>query len=247
MSHMIGLWTHPRSVSTAFERMIMERGDHKVFHEPFAYLYFMHEARERIVHRRDNLHPETYEEIRKMLLEETLKEPVFHKDMAYHCDEWVAHDKVFLQSQINVFLIRDPWKAIPSHHKVRPEFSLRAAGYEALYKLFNVVGDLTGSTPLVIDADDLVTNAKAVIEDFCLRTGIDYKPDALNWKPGTPKEWETWPSWHTNASRSSGLHTSISQAPLRTEDPRLLAYIHHHLPFYEKLKKASLNIRGVAA
>ncbi len=41
MSHRITfLWTVPRSVSTSFERMMMERGDHVVFDEPFSRSYY---------------------------------------------------------------------------------------------------------------------------------------------------------------------------------------------------------------
>ena len=41
MHPIIALWTHPRSISTAFERVMMERGDLKILHEPFSYLYYV--------------------------------------------------------------------------------------------------------------------------------------------------------------------------------------------------------------
>lgn len=41
MNRIVALWTHPRSVSTAFERVMMERGDFKILHEPFSYLYYV--------------------------------------------------------------------------------------------------------------------------------------------------------------------------------------------------------------
>lgn len=41
MSHRItALWTVPRSVSTSFERMMIERGDHTVFDKPFSRSYY---------------------------------------------------------------------------------------------------------------------------------------------------------------------------------------------------------------
>src|SRR5215207_1922683 len=36
----VGLWAVPRSVSTALERVFVERGDFKVFHEPFSASYY---------------------------------------------------------------------------------------------------------------------------------------------------------------------------------------------------------------
>ena len=36
----VGPWAVPRSVSTALERVFVERGDFKVFHEPFSVSYY---------------------------------------------------------------------------------------------------------------------------------------------------------------------------------------------------------------
>ncbi len=45
VNRIIALWAAPRSVSTAFERMMMERGDHAVVHEPFSAHYYLSSAR----------------------------------------------------------------------------------------------------------------------------------------------------------------------------------------------------------
>ncbi len=37
---MLVLWATPRTVSTAFERMIIERGDHLVLDEPWSRAYY---------------------------------------------------------------------------------------------------------------------------------------------------------------------------------------------------------------
>ena len=42
MNTIVALWTYPRTISTAFERVMMERGDFEVLHEPFSYLYYVH-------------------------------------------------------------------------------------------------------------------------------------------------------------------------------------------------------------
>ena len=42
----IALWAVPRSISTAFERVFVERGDFKVFHEPFSASYYYSEERQ---------------------------------------------------------------------------------------------------------------------------------------------------------------------------------------------------------
>jgi hypothetical protein len=39
MHPLIALWSHPRSMSTAIERVMRERGDLDCAHEPFLYDY----------------------------------------------------------------------------------------------------------------------------------------------------------------------------------------------------------------
>ena len=41
----IALWAAPRSISTAFERIFVEREDFEVYHEPFAASYYFSEQR----------------------------------------------------------------------------------------------------------------------------------------------------------------------------------------------------------
>jgi hypothetical protein len=41
----IALWAVPRSISTAFERVFVEREDSEVFHEPFSASYYHGEGR----------------------------------------------------------------------------------------------------------------------------------------------------------------------------------------------------------
>ena len=36
----VALWAVPRSISTAFERVFVERDDFEVLHEPFSYAYY---------------------------------------------------------------------------------------------------------------------------------------------------------------------------------------------------------------
>ena len=41
----IALWAVPRSISTAFERVFVERDDFEIFHEPFSASYYYSEER----------------------------------------------------------------------------------------------------------------------------------------------------------------------------------------------------------
>ncbi len=45
MNRLVFLWCHPRSMSSTLERAKLERDDLATLHEPFLYLYYVHDAR----------------------------------------------------------------------------------------------------------------------------------------------------------------------------------------------------------
>src|SRR5215204_6256403 len=80
----IALWCVPRSLSTAFERVFVERDDFEVLHEPFSASYYYSE--ERLSDRYRDEEPKAhynYENVLKDVLKPSDKR-VFLKDMAYH-------------------------------------------------------------------------------------------------------------------------------------------------------------------
>ncbi|MFW5641097.1 MAG: sulfotransferase family protein, partial [Thermodesulfobacteriota bacterium] len=86
MQQIIALWTHPRSISTALERVMMERGDLKVLHEPFSYLYYVESGKATIPQEyEDPNHPRSYDGIKDFILGHGETKPVFFKDMCAHC------------------------------------------------------------------------------------------------------------------------------------------------------------------
>jgi Sulfotransferase domain len=80
----VGLWAVPRSVSTALERVFVERGDFKVFHEPFsASYYYSPERRSDRFAGMEAKEEYGHEMILKRMIDFEDK-PVYFKDMAYH-------------------------------------------------------------------------------------------------------------------------------------------------------------------
>ncbi len=80
MNRMIALWAHPRSRSTALERVFIERKDFEVFHEPFAHMAFDEQS----PIPSDDLDcglPTTYDGIKALLRTTRERRHVFHKDM----------------------------------------------------------------------------------------------------------------------------------------------------------------------
>ena len=80
----VALWSVPRSISTAFERVFVERDDFEVLHEPFSDAYYYGE--DRLSDRYADVEPEAvnnYENVLARVLEPRERR-VFVKDMAYH-------------------------------------------------------------------------------------------------------------------------------------------------------------------
>src|SRR5215212_1988457 len=106
MSHrIIVMWSIPRSVSTSFERMVSERGDHRVFDEPFSRSYYY--GPDRLSTRYGEEMPGcTAEQVLADIEEAARDRPVFVKDMAYQAARLLGPD--LLARFDNCFLVRDP-------------------------------------------------------------------------------------------------------------------------------------------
>jgi hypothetical protein len=240
MNRMIALWAHPRSRSTVLERVFIERGDFEVFHEPFAHMAF--DERSAIPHGNlNNGAPRDYEAIKALLREARQRSPVFHKDMCYHCLAPLKADAEFLLEQQNVFIIRDPARAILSHHAIFPQMPVHAIGHQALYDIFCEVRRLTGKTPYVINAEDLASRPAQTVRRLCDHLQLEFMPEALSWTATCPEQWKAWRSWHKDAENSTSIiqgTAGFDEGALHA-DPRLLAYDQHHRPFYERMNQFS--------
>jgi hypothetical protein len=139
VAQLLALWGAPRTVSTAFERMMRERGDHEVVFEPFAAHYCF--SAERRSARLDGEVGPRAEHHRDAILDDLLRRaadrPVFIKDMAYH----VAHcaDEAFLSRFRHTFIVRHPRFSLPSLARIWPDFTCEEAGFGAARRLFDLV------------------------------------------------------------------------------------------------------------
>ncbi len=233
----IALWAAPRSISTAFERIFVEREDFEVYHEPFAASYYFSEQR------RSNRYPdeETKEEyLPENVLAEILAakdKPVFFKDMAYHTVGF--RDQEFVERFQNTFLIRDPKQTLVSFYKMWPDFTLEEAGHEQLYKLFECAVE-AGQEPVVVDAAEFSANTESMMAAYCEKLDVPFDPEALSWEEREVPEWQAWDEWHTDAQES----TSIEELPQKevTLPEELQEAYEHSLPYYEKLYDRRLRL-----
>lgn len=206
MSRAIALWAVPRSVSTAFERMMRARGDLEVVHEPFLAFYYYGEDRVND-NFNDGIEPgpeHHWSAILERLMNAADERPVFFKDMAYYLRKCMTPE--LLANFDNTFLIRDPRKSLPSLYGMQPNATLEEAGFEQQLRLMRTVRELEPGPLVVVDAEELKRDPEPVVRDYCEKVGLEFKPEALEWDPGSPsREWKPWEDWHANAMQSTGF------------------------------------------
>lgn len=247
MHKIIALWAHPRSMSTATERIMRERGDLTCFHEPFMHDYYVGQGRDFPGFEPIEGHPTTYDGILQMLEREAVTRPVFFKDMAYYVVPRMLGDSAALDWITHTFLIRPPLASILSYHKLDPGFDLDHVGCEAQWHLYEAV-QAAGHTPVVIEAEMVRADPKGTMRAYWDAVGLDYSEAAFDWQ-APPRDWEHVSAWHEEASTSSGIRTADAEEMLRKqmefdalaeEVPHLRDYLDHHLPFYRRLSEVAL-------
>lgn len=232
----LALWSAPRCRSTAFARMMTERDDHVVVHEPFSRVVDFGEVEvgDRVAR--------TEQDVLAALRAIAAEKPVFFKDTTdFHYPALLA-DEAFLSAATHTFIVRDPAEAIASHHALNPGLGRDEIGFARLHEIFTAVQDATGATPVVIDSDDLLDRPAETVRAYCSAGGIPFRPNALSWEPGMRTEWQTTSRWHQATSETSGFTRGTSDgAEAVAADPVLRAYRDYHLPYYEKLRAVALQ------
>jgi Sulfotransferase domain len=237
MNPIIALWTHPRSMSTAFERVMMERGDFTILHEPFSYLYYVHEDGATISQQYvDPEHPTDYAGIKARIEQTAGRRPVFLKDMCAHCYSNLKADEPFLQRLTNTFLIRDPAKAIASYYAMNPDVTIEEIGLKQLYGIYEKLQACGADDPIVVDADDLEDDPEGTVNAYCRALGIPFIPESLTWEHEYKEEWEVWKDWHANAARSTGIRKNTETYRITVENSEYLKqfYDNQH-PYYSRM------------
>jgi sulfate adenylyltransferase len=226
----VALWCVPRSISTAFERVFVERDDFEVLHEPFSASYYYGE--DRISDRFADTEPKaeySYENVLEDLLRPRERR-VFLKDMAYQAKKLLSAE--FASRFVNTFIVRDPKYVLISLYKMWPDFTLEETGYEALYRLFRYATE-AGEDVAVVDAMTFSENPAGVLAAYCEHLEVPFTAGSLTWESGDVSEWSNWEGWHEDAERSTGIK------PAERLDPELPEELHaayeHCLPYYYEL------------
>ncbi len=253
MHPIIFLWSHPRSVSTATERIMRERGDLQCLHEPFLHYYYLHKMKKPLAHFKGEAdHPVSYEDTRNWITDMAKQGPVFAKDMSYYVLPELLEDREFCKQIRHCFLIRHPLKSILSYYKLDPGLSLEEIGLQAQWQHYQGIEKLGLETPIVLEAEVIQTDTKATMRLFWQALGLDYREQAFDWNnESTPQDWQYVKGWHAQVSASGGIK-AVSQADedkaradfqqAAKEAPQLQEFLDAHLPSYEALKTRSLSV-----
>ena len=230
----INLISGPRNLSTALMYSFAQREDMTVLDEPF-YGYYLQNASLEIEHPSQKEILQTMELNEEKVIENInslrKQKNVFVKGMAHH---YLTDSPNFILNWENVILIRHPKKLIASFSKVIHTPTLNDIGIKKASELFLFLKK-NGTTPIVIDSDELLKNPRNYLKKLCNLLEIPFSEKMLRWKKGGIPEDGVWAKhWYKNVHNSEGFAVQKSSSqPLPNHLEPLLA---EALPYYEILK-----------
>lgn len=128
----------------------------------------------------------------------------YQKHMSHHL--LPGDDLGWTESLTNVFFIRDPAEMITSYIRVVPEPRPEDLGLPQQIALFDRERRRTGRTPPVIDARDVLTNPRGMLNVLCERLGLPFFESMLRWAPGPRETDGAWaPAWYQAVWESRGF------------------------------------------
>jgi hypothetical protein len=230
----IALWAAPRTMSTAFARMMMERGDVVVLHEPLSNL--LSTGRFEVA----GTHVDTPAELFARVLEVGRTSTVFFKDTTEY--DYLPHlDDATIRAITHTFMVRDPAEVIASHYAVNPAMTLAEVGFEQQFRLFDRIRAVLGVPPVVVDAADLVADPQGIVAAYCDHVGLTYRPQALTWAAGVRPEWQRTEHWHRAASASTSFRAPRTvYADTVDSNATLARFRDHHQPIYDRMAELAL-------
>ena len=227
MDRVIWLWAHPRSRSTAVLRMMLERGDVTVVHEP---LVTLQDAGEVAV--TDGAGGVTVLRSVAAVLAHVgalaADRPVFVKDTVEHRYQYLFDHPEEIAEVRHTFIVRDPRTAIAALVATEPDTRCSDAGYENQHDLFELAWSLSGREPVVLDADRLLREPEQVVAAYCAAVGLPFLPGAMRWRAPDRPEWHRTRAWEPRRPTDLDVHRKVR------------ALCAHHRPFYDSMARHAL-------
>lgn len=237
----IAMWSGPRNLSTAMMRSFENRDDTMVWDEPFYAAYLKDTGLP---------HPMAAETVaagepkwRKVMeaccCPSQQTDIFYQKHMTHHM--LPAYDRKWIASISNAFLIRHPAHVVVSYGHKHSDISLADIGFTQQVGLFDLVCDLTGKAPPVIDATDIRKDPETALKALCAALGINFSKQMLSWPQGKRKSDGVWAAhWYDSVVKSTGF------APPETSRPHVPdqhnSIVEEAMPIYAHMKQFALDV-----
>lgn len=232
----ISMWSGPRNISTAMMRSFGNRPDCRGIDEPFYAFYLTetglnHPMRDAVIASQSCSWQEVVSELNgpPALMTELL----YIKHMTHHILPEINFEN-FL-SHRNCFLIRDPRLVIASYAVKWDRISTEDIGIKRQLEIFKGLQKISGETPIVVEAEDILKNPGRVLPKLCELLGIPWQSQMLTWQSGRREEDGVWAQhWYASVDASTGFAPYLEKEVELTNEQELL--LAAQLPYYEELK-----------
>ncbi len=211
-SNFIAMWSGPRNISTALMRSFENRSDCFVSDEPF-YSYFLYKTGLK--------HPLSNEIIKSGLIKyneivKYITGPIpssksiwYQKHMAHHILE--GEDLDWIKRMKNCLLIRHPNDVILSYLKKNDINSIQQLGYLQQITIYKILSKVTGKSPIIIDAQDLLIKPKEMLIEICKKLRIKFDHKMLSWPSGSRETDGIWGKhWYKQVEASTGFKPYVT-------------------------------------
>ena len=199
------MWSGPRNISTAMMRSFGARPDCAVSDEPF-YGAFLKESGEP--------HPMASETISEMDCDwhsicRTQSGEIPHGKSVWYQKHMPHHmigpiDIADLPDHKHAFLIRSPERVVASYRNKNELRRAEMLGFSQLRTYFEIERERSGTTPPVVDSDDILGDPEGVLSALCESLGIAWNPAMLTWQKGPLPEDGVWGAhWYDKVNAST--------------------------------------------
>lgn len=204
----IAMWSGPRNISTAMMRSWGNRADTFVCDEPL-YAYYLrenpgldHPGRDEVV----QYHDADWRTVTAWLTGPIPggKAVFYQKHMAHHLLNGIS--RAWLDAVTNCFLIRKPSEMLTSLIRKLPNPKVSDTGLPQQIELLRYVQAQTGANPPIIDARDILTRPREMLELLCDAVGAPFSELMLSWPAGRRDTDGIWAKhWYATVERSTGF------------------------------------------
>lgn len=204
-NRIIYLISAPRSLSTAFLRMMEARHDFTLFNEPSQAAFETAYFHDMSVDWYAENAPKNFQEVKEMIFSTAQTSSVFVKEISYGVHDAILQDELFMQDTRIQFaiLVRDPHAiAISFYQKIKhvPEHYDVLIGTKKLYELYETLVKQSPNPVPIVFAEDLAANPKETVSALCKGLSIPFLEESLSWSKHDDKGYENWNEFKKNSS-----------------------------------------------